>query len=188
MSLNDRSIILMGLRGSGKSTIGRLLAQRMGCDFVDLDDRTLAKFTERAQAETIAQVFERYGEPRFREAEREALHETLGDHFPLGVVLALGGGTPTAPGAAELLRGSGGVLVYLRLHPKVLATRLASEIDHRRPALTELGDPIAEIQQVFDRRDGLYASLADLVFEDVLSAEQTALQLQRRLQEMASEW
>ncbi|MFI4855504.1 MAG: hypothetical protein ACIAQF_11075, partial [Phycisphaerales bacterium JB065] len=58
------------------------------------------------------------------------------------------------------------------------------EIDSRRPALTEQGDAIAEIEQVFGQRDGLYTSLADLVFEDDLSAEETAAELVRRLKEL----
>ena len=183
MGRSERDVILMGLRGSGKSTIGQFLAALMDREFVDLDDRTLAVFRDRGEAETIAQVFERYGETRFREAEASALREALDDQSPGRVVLALGGGSPTAPGAADLLRESGGLLIYLRMQPQVLASRLLDEIDSRRPALTEQGDAIAEIEQVFGQRDGLYTSLADLVFEDDLSAEETAAELVRRLEE-----
>ncbi|MFG0292892.1 MAG: shikimate kinase [Phycisphaerales bacterium JB050] len=184
MSPSDRHVILMGLRGSGKSTIGRLLAALMDREFVDLDDRTLAVFRDRGEAETIAQVFERYGETRFREAEASALREALCDHPSGRVVLALGGGSPTAPGAADLLSDSGGALIYLRMQPRVLVARLSGEIDSRRPALTEQGDAITEIEQVFHQRDGLYTSLADLVFEDDLSVEETAAELVRRLKEL----
>lgn len=184
MGRSERDVILMGLRGSGKSTIGQFLAALMDREFVDLDDRTLAVFRDRGEAETIAQVFERFGEARFREAEASALREVLRDYRPGSVVLALGGGSPTAPGAADLLSDSDGVLIYLRMQPRVLVARLSGEIDSRRPALTEQGDAITEIEQVFHQRDGLYTSLADIVLEDDLSAEETAAELARRLKEL----
>ncbi|MBY0262467.1 MAG: hypothetical protein K2Q20_08995, partial [Phycisphaerales bacterium] len=86
------TIVLIGLRGSGKSTLARLLAKRLGLIPVDLDDRTPGF----AGQPTVAAVFANLGEPAFREAEARALRQALAEP---GIVLALGGGTPTAPGA-----------------------------------------------------------------------------------------
>jgi len=155
----ERLILLIGLRGSGKSTVGRLLAEDLGFDFVDLDDRTLELLRRERGVSSIADAFERFGEGCFREAESRSLRECL-DQKASRLVLALGGGTPTAPGAADLLRQSRAVVVYLRYQASTLASRLEGQLDARRPALTERGDALLEMQQVFDHRDALYRSLA----------------------------
>lgn len=150
------TIVLMGLRGSGKSTLGRRLAERLGRVFVDLDDRTAAALGASAAGAALRS----HGEPAFRAAEVVALREALGE---AGVVLALGGGTPTASGAADLLReaaaSGGAALVYLRAEPRTLAGRLTAAGAPDRPGLTG-DDPVAEIAMLFERRDPLYRELA----------------------------
>lgn len=163
-----RWIVLIGLRGSGKSTVGELLSERLKWGFVDLDDRTLDLLREEHGVESIADAFEQLGEPMFRDAEYRALHGLL-DHLDEDPrVVALGGGTPMAPGAAELLRETAdrASLVYLRLKPEVLARRLRGQIDDRRPALVEGSDPISEIDQIHAQRDPLYHALAALTIEE----------------------
>lgn len=155
-------IVLMGLRGSGKSTLGRALAERLGRGFVDLDDRTAAALGCAAPGEALRT----HGEPAFRAAEAAALRGALDE---AGIVLALGGGTPTAPGAADLLRersadGRAAVL-YLRASAATLAERLATAAasggPERPPLVGE--DPIGEIGMLLERRDGLYQELAGSV-------------------------
>lgn len=180
-SMRERLIVLMGLRGSGKSTVGGLLAQDLGREFVDLDDRTLDLLRQERGAASIADAFERFGEPCFREAEARALGEQL-EQDGRWVVLALGGGTPTAPGAADHLRGSGAVVVYLRYEPTILATRLKDQVDARRPALTERGDTILEMQEVFDRRDPLYRSLATVEVSTEGDAREVAQCVRRAIE------
>jgi len=157
--------VLMGLRGCGKSTVGAILAREWNRRFVDLDDRTLDTLRSRHGATSIADAFERFGEAAFRDAEAEALREVLDDHDLRNAVIALGGGTPTAPGAADALRSSASVLVYLRPSVEELKRRLAGEIDSRRPALLPGRDPVSEIATVFDQRDPLYRQLAAIVIE-----------------------
>ncbi len=162
------SIVLMGLRASGKSTLGAALANRLSRPFVDLDDRTLALLG----VPTASEAWDRLGEPAFRAAEVRALHGALATP---GQVIALGGGTPTAPGAAELLRGAQNTrLVYLRCQPHVLRERLSRSggPGANRPSLTGK-DPLAEIDTVFAQRDPLYRSLATHVIES--SASPTGL-------------
>jgi shikimate kinase len=154
-------IVLMGLRGSGKSTVGRLLADRLGDAFLDLDDATAARLGSSDPAGAIS----RLGMDRFRLAEADALREALaGD----ARVIALGGGTPTAPGAADVLRRStrDGSIVVLYLHADVgsLRTRLASTDTATRPSLTGRGT-LDEIGPVYLERDPLYRSLATRVIE-----------------------
>lgn len=155
------NLVLMGLRGSGKSTLGGLLGVRLGRGVVDLDERTLA----RLGCATASDAFATLGEAAFRRAETESLRDVL--RTPAQIV-ALGGGTPTSPGAAALLRGErdGGraLNVYLHASPDELRRRLAGTDMANRPGLLG-GDPLAEIDAVYAARDPLYRSLASAVVE-----------------------
>src|SRR5499433_3044473 len=100
-------LCLAGFMGSGKTTVGTLLARQLAWRFVDLDDRI-----EETAGITIAQFFDRHGEPAFRQLEADQLRAALGravEHKE-GTVLALGGGTYAQPGCPEFLR-NGGVTV-----------------------------------------------------------------------------
>jgi len=164
MQKKQPTLVLMGLRGSGKSTLGRLTASRLGLPFVDLDEVTTSLLGEG----TLAELWARLGEPAFREAEARALHESLASEGADSQVIALGGGTPIAPGAANLLRDAVGrrdiVLIYLRGTPKTLRARLAATDTAERPSLTGAGT-LEEIERVFAERDGLYQKLASGVID-----------------------
>ena len=117
------AIVLIGLRGSGKTTLGRLLATALSSGFIDLDDRTRA----RTGHPSVSAAFRAIGEPAFRAAEAAALEDALHAAAP-GTVIALGGGTPTAPGARELLEraaANGRIrIALLDAPPVVLGARL----------------------------------------------------------------
>ncbi len=170
------SLLLLGLRGSGKSTLGRGLASRTGRAFIDLDDVT----RDYLGYATIAELFEKVGEARFRAAEYRALVNQAFPMSRLGPVVALGGGTPTAPGASDFLedakkRGSAR-LVYLRASADALRKRLEAARNADRPSLTGQG-VLEEIDEIFAARDPLYQQLADRIIEvDHLSVEE-ALEL-----------
>lgn len=156
-------LILIGLRGSGKSTVGRAAAARLNREFVDLDDLTpgVMGFA------SIAEAWSAAGEPGFRNAEVNALERLLRSDPSIARVIALGGGTPTAPGAEALLRGARrsarAAVVYLRARAPALRSRLRISENQHRPALTPSGDVLDEIEQVFQRRDALYRGVADAV-------------------------
>lgn len=97
-------IYLTGFMGSGKSTVGRILASRLGVPFVDLDEEI-----ERQAGMRVREIFERHGEPVFRRMEREALEATLA--LP-GAVVATGGGTVVFEANARLIRENG-IAVWL---------------------------------------------------------------------------
>lgn len=103
-----RLVLLLGFMGCGKTTVGRLLARRLGWAFVDLDEEI-----ERRQGRTIRQIFEEKGEPYFRGAESALLEELLQRGQQESLVVALGGGTAAQPGSFELLRAQGGITVWL---------------------------------------------------------------------------
>lgn len=178
MTATGANLLLIGLRASGKSTLGRLIAARLARPFIDLDDRTAARLGEPSPAAALG----RHGEPAFRAAEFAALRETLSGG---GQVVALGGGTPTAPGAADMLeceRAAGrAVIVYLHAAPDVLRARLAATDVASRPSLTGRGT-LEEIEALYAGRDGLYRRLADVVIDtSARTADQLCADLASRV-------
>ena len=160
-----RHVVLIGLRASGKSTVAAALADALTVDWVDLDERTRVILG----SSTVREAFLQHGEAACRAAESEALSAAL-DGPP--AVLALGGGTPTAPGAAYRLdaerRGGRAFVVFLDPDIAVLAARLRSH-DGDRPSLTGRG-VVEEIEEIARARRPLYAALADLRLLDDLDA------------------
>lgn len=119
------NIYLLGYMGSGKSTIGRLLADHIGYDFIDFDAYICKK--ERL---TIPEIFETKGEIYFRKAESKHLKNLLKETQKKSVI-ALGGGTPCYGNAMELLKASGHTTIYLNLSFQILAKRLWEERSDR---------------------------------------------------------
>ncbi len=171
-------IALMGLRGSGKSTLGAMLAHRLGRPFIDLDDVTAATLREAHgldPASTIGDMFQSLGEPAFREAEAAALRGLLDAGEPT-LILALGGGTPTAPGAAKAMQAAKETgrlrIVWLHLPPETLAARIESDDLSNRPALMG-ADPVSEMHAVYEARRACFESLASETIElDGLTIDQ----------------
>lgn len=182
----DRHIVLLGLRASGKSTIGAMVAERIGAALIDLDDRTLAAL-RRAHGPlagaTVAAAWAALGEPAFREAEARALDEALREP---PAVIALGGGTPLAPGAERALRAARdagrAVLLYLRADAPTLRVRMAGDAASRggagaaRPSLTGRG-ALEEIEDVLAHRDPIYAALAQQTIDAGGSPESCAAEI-----------
>jgi shikimate kinase len=113
-------LCLAGFMGSGKTTVGTMLARQLAWRFVDLDDRI-----EAAAGMRISEIFERLGEPAFRQIEADELRAALGRVFELkeSIVLALGGGTYAQAGAPEFLRNAGVLVVWLDSPVEILLSR-----------------------------------------------------------------
>lgn len=146
-------IVLVGMMATGKSTVGRSIAARLGRPFYDSD-----AMIEARTGKTVAELWEAGGEPAYRSLESGVLAEAL-DAQPAGVVAAAGG-VVIAPGnRAQLQRVSErrGVVVWLRAEPSLLAARVRPG-DHR-PLLK--GDPIGTLTRLAKGRAHLYAEVAD---------------------------
>ena len=118
-------ITLTGFMGSGKTSVGRLVADALGCPFMDLDD-IVVKIAGRS----IPAIFEADGERGFRRLEKQALEQTVGKYAEITAVLALGGGTVTVPGAIGLLQEKT-LCIYLQADVQTLRSHLEGEKDGR---------------------------------------------------------
>ncbi|CAA9234279.1 MAG: Shikimate kinase I [uncultured Acidimicrobiales bacterium] len=154
--------MLIGMMGSGKTTVGRRLAAELGRPLVDSDAQVEAR-----TGRTVREIFESDGEAAYRVLEREALVDALAEAEPS--VVAAAGGVVLDPGNRAVLQEAGTV-VWLRARPEVLARRVSAGRDHR-PLLGD--DPLAALRRLDAERRPLYAEVADLVVDvDDLSTRQ----------------
>lgn len=148
-----RHVVLVGLMGSGKSTVGRLLAERLGRPFLDSDEQV-----ERQTGRTVREIFEADGEPAFRRLEAEALAQAVACEVP--AVIAAAGGVVLDADNRRLLRGAGTV-VWLHAEPEVLVDRAADGA--HRPLLA--ADPAGVLRRMDVERRHLYQAVADEVVD-----------------------
>ncbi len=147
------NLVLIGVRGSGKSTAGATVAHRLGLRLVDLDHEV-----EKLTGNTVKQIFEAQGEESFRKLETRALSGLSGLD---NTVLATGGGVVTSAENRRLLR-SLGMVVWLRVAAEEAVARLAGCKD--RPRLTRLPAP-REAEEVAKQRSGYYQEIADHIID-----------------------
>jgi shikimate kinase len=140
-----RHIVLIGLPGSGKTTIGRLVAERLGTGFVDSDVIIVRKMQM-----PIARIFAMHGELKFREMEKETMEQALAGPPS---VLAPGGGWAVQPGQLDTARQNGFV-VYLKTMVMTAAKRAAS--DNTRPILAG-EDPVDQMRNLLKEREPFYS-------------------------------
>ncbi|MGH9370018.1 MAG: shikimate kinase [Vicinamibacterales bacterium] len=141
-------IALLGLRGAGKTTVGRRLAKRLRVPFVELDRRV-----EEAAELTLAELFSLHGEEYYRRLERDVLERLLRELRPL--VLATGGGLVTSPDTYALLRRRA-MTVWLRAQPEDHWNRVVQQGD-RRP-MADHPQAMAELRGLLSARAPLYAA------------------------------
>jgi len=150
-----RHLVLVGLMGAGKSTIGKRVASRLGCQFVDADAEL-----ERRSGHTMRELFENEGEDAMRQRESALLRELLSATEP--VVIAAGGGVVVRPENRELLRSGAARVIYLAADPAFLASRVKRK-EHR--PLLDGPDPTATLIRLGREREPWYREVADAVVD-----------------------
>lgn len=155
-------ITLCGFMGSGKTTVGRVLADALGCPFLDLDELIVKK-----AGKSIPEIFAQDGEPAFRQLEARLLRQTVQKYSENAAVLSLGGGAVLAPASASLLHEKT-VCIYLRATLDTLLGRLEGETVGRPLADEGLAGRLAG-------REPLYEAAAHVTLDtDGLSPEEIA--------------
>jgi shikimate kinase len=165
-----RSIVLVGLMGAGKTSIGRRLAARLHLPFVDADDEI-----ERAAGCSIPEIFERYGESAFRDGERRVIARLL---HKAPHVLSTGGGAFMDPGTRALIAEQG-TSVWLRAELELLVARTARR--DNRPLLKQ-GNPREVLQRLMETRHPVYAEANITVDSDDRPPDETVERVVSALQ------
>ncbi len=162
------NICLIGYMGSGKTTVGRLLADALSCDFEDTD----VMIVER-EGRPISDIFAEEGEPYFRQLETDLLNDIY-DKGLSKTVLSTGGGLPVTDRNRPILKKIGKV-IYLRAEAESLYNRVKE--DKGRPLL-ETGDKLKKIREMLALRGPIYEEAADIIIDtDHLDEEQTVKEI-----------
>ena len=145
-------LTLIGYRATGKTTLAKLLAERLDWDWIDADVEI-----ERRAGKTIAQIFAEQGEPVFRDIEAQVISDLCRRDR---LVIAAGGGAPMRPESRGAMR-EGGRVVWLTARPETILARMTGDATTaaRRPNLTEK-DPLEEILHVLQVREPIYREAA----------------------------
>jgi shikimate kinase len=151
------NLVLIGYRATGKTTLARRLAQRLGWEWIDADDEI-----ERRAGKSIARIFAEQGEGAFRDLEAQVIAELCARPQ---LVLAAGGGAPLREESRRAMRKSGSV-VWLTAPGETILARMAGDpaTAERRPSLTGQ-PPLEEIMQLLSRREPIYRETAHLIVD-----------------------
>lgn len=168
-------VVLVGLMGSGKTTVGKKVARLLGRRFLDADVELEAR-----TGRSVAAWFEHEGEDGFRAAEARLLVDLLDESDPL--VVGAGGGVVVTAANRDRLGAADTVVVYLHAEPAFLASRARAK--PHRPLLT--GDPADVLAEMYATRDGWYRAVADAVVE-VRPAHEEGAKPKWRLAELVVE-
>lgn len=157
----EQPIFLIGFMGSGKTTLGKKVAQKTGYSFVDLDELIVREI-----GMSINDYFEKHGEASFREIERETLHR-LGETS--NTIIATGGGTPCHLDNMEWMNQHGKT-IYIKLSPKALLSRLSQKETESRPLLKGKSNEelLTFITEKLEERNPFYHQ-AKIVFDGLQS-------------------
>lgn len=160
-----RNVVIVGLMGAGKTTVGKALAKRLGWRFFDSDHEI-----ERKTGVSVATVFEIEGEAGFRRREAETLAELCKSER---IVLATGGGAVLSAENRTCL-SEAGFVVYLKASPQQLYER--TRHDRNRPLL-QVADPLARLESLYTERAPLYEEVADFVIDSSRCNAHSAVQM-----------
>lgn len=170
--MNSRpNIILIGMKSSGKTTVGMIVAQKLGLRFTDMDAEVVRMHGERT-GETLSfrEIFKQHGKDYFRQLETTALQALCAARNERPYVMATGGGLPLAEENRPLLRNLG-INVFLDVPPKVLLPRI---ISHGVPAFFPYpDDPARSLAELLAVRRPIYSTLAHITVACGLQSQET---------------
>ncbi|HMO05009.1 MAG TPA: shikimate kinase [Kiritimatiellia bacterium] len=166
---NHPNLVLVGFMGTGKSSAGRILAERLGMTFLDMDDEIV-----RREGRSIPDIFRDSGEPAFRALERALVVELAGQ---TGYVVSTGGGIVLNPDNVRDFARTGRVFC-LHATPEAILKRV--EHDTNRPLL-QGGDKLARISELLAKRQALYDAIPDRIDTDGHKPADTAAAILARL-------
>jgi len=169
--LRRRRIALIGLRGGGKSTLGRLLAEKLAVPFIELD-----REIERRSGASLSEIFDMFGQETFRRAEREALDDVLRQHR--GFVMATSGSIVTDPGTLELLLSSC-FTVWVRAEPEDHMRRVIEQGDMR--PMANSARAMEDLIAILKSREPLYAKAEASLITTGKTPEQNLNELMRAI-------
>jgi len=167
--LRRRRIALIGLRGGGKSTLGRLLAERLDVPFIELD-----REIERRSGANLSEIFDMFGQETFRRAEREAFNEVLSQH--LHFVIATSGSIVTEPSTLELLLASC-FTIWVRAEPEEHMRRVMAQGDMR--PMAHNARAMEDLVSILKSREPLYAKAEAIITTSRKTPEQNLAELLR---------
>lgn len=161
--MTPRRVLLIGMMGVGKSTVGHFVAERLSWPYLDTDDEIA-----RSTGFTVPEMWKARGEAAFRAEEARVLREAVTSDGP--AVISVAGGAILDPDNRRRVR-SAGMVVWLRAELSTLASRVGA--GEGRPLLE--GDPLGALSQLYAKRYPIYADLAEVVLDvDELAPEQCA--------------
>lgn len=173
--MNRSNIIITGFMGTGKTTVGRLLATQLGFDFVDMDELIVAR-----SGRTVEAIFREKGEKAFRGMEKAIALELSEKE---GLVISTGGGTMLDPTNVDAL-GKKGKVFCLVATPEEIMKRLEGDPEIGRPLLNG-PDPLARIVEIMREREKVYARFPQIVTSGKSPEELTTL-LREQIQSESS--
>ena len=176
MQTPDVNLYLVGFMGTGKTTIGRAVAQRLGFQLLDSDHEI-----ERQRRKPVAQIFAEEGEPAFRALEREFVSQ---GHPATRQVVACGGGLVIQPGMLELLKSKG---VVMCLHAS-LETILRRTAGHRHRPLLNVENPEERVRLLYAEREPVYRQAGSVILTDARPLGDIISHVLRAYRREASDW
>lgn len=148
----DSHIVLVGMMGAGKSSVGRILSRRLGRELLDSDEMIEAR-----TGRTVREIWEADGEPAFRELETEVLCDAIASDAP--AIIAAAGGVVLSEANRSVLKGTDAHVVWLLADVDLLLDRVKAGM--HRPLLDE--DPEGTLRRMYEERSDLYQEVADAI-------------------------
>lgn len=173
----DVNLYLVGFMGTGKTTIGRAVAHRLGFRLLDSDHEI-----ERIRGRSVADIFAQEGEPAFRALERDFI---LRGHPAAGCVVACGGGLVVQPGMLDELKRRG---VVVCLHASLDTIFKRTQGSRARPLLNGETDPLERIRRLYAEREAVYKRAGTVILTDARPLADIVAHLLRAYRREAEEW